>query len=160
MTQKSEVDSLYNLNISSGQLRQGVLPAAGSAAIAVSAATPLWGAWSAVGVAADIAVQTLVVGFCIDTLGALEIYDIQLGNGVGFANVGLLNAGGAAAIAAAARAAVRMQFVTIIAGQLFPIMLPVPVFYQAGEFICARIGSVAGGGVTTLSLSVFTVVGF
>jgi len=159
---KSEVDALIALAQESGTMRQAVIPInVGAGTItAVPAVCPLYGIWSAVGLAADIALRTLVVGVCIDTIGAIETYTIQIGNGRGFANVGLLNAGGAPAVLAAARVTFRLEATTIIEGKLWPIMFPVPVLYNVGEFICARVGNLAAAAGGTMNITALAVTGF
>lgn len=159
---KSEVDKLFNYTVSPGLVRQAVIPIGVGAGdpTPVPAVVPLWGAWGAVGLAADIAVPTLVVGISIDTIGAIETYTIQIGNGVGFDTVALLNAGGAPAILAAARVTLRLEATTIVEGKLFPIMFPVPVLHLPGEFICARVGTLAGAAGGTMNITALVVTGF
>lgn len=156
---KSEVDALVAMAQESGMLRQNALPAAGGAAIAASGAAAAWGAWSDVVLGAAVALRTLVVGFALDTLSVLEIWTIELGNCVGFVNAAGLNAGGAPAIAAAARSGSRFEMITVVAMGMMPhITLAVPVLYNVGEGIVARSATV--GGTDTVNITVFAVTGF
>lgn len=157
---KSEVDALYNLNIEAGMLRQVSLPAAAPAALAVSGITPLWGAWADVVVSAGVLLPTLVVGFALDGL-VVEIYTVELGNAVGYANAAGVTGGGAAVIAAAARSNVRFSYIQVTAAGVMiePFFtLAVPVLYNVGEGIIARSGTVGGGDAA--NITVFAVTGF
>jgi len=158
---KSEVDALLSQAIETGQMRQVALPAAAGAAVAAAGAAPLWGNWSDVVLGAAVVARTLVVGFALDTLSALEILTVELGNCVGFVNAAALNAGGAPAIAAAARCGVRAQYLIVgAAGYVsMPVFtLPVPVLYNVGEGIVARTGD--GGTAITCNITVFALTGF
>lgn len=153
---KSEVGRLYTFKLSPSAVRQISLPAAAAQTLAVSGITPLWGNWTDVELAAAVLLPTLVIGFCVST-PLVEVWDI----GIGLCTTVQVNAAGIVGpgpIAAAARSAVRFEFITVATGLTVPIMLPVPVFYNAGEGIIARSGTVGGGDA--IDITVFAVTGF
>jgi len=138
-----EAKASYTNRFDPENVRQIVLPDAGGAAIAGSGVSPLYGAWTDVVLLAAVLQDTLIVSISIDTPSVLEIYDIDIGSCLGYANAAAVTAAGAGPIAAASRALVRFEVLTV-AGSYAPIVLPFPVWIPAGVGIIARTRTVSG----------------
>ena len=151
-------ENLYPPTVS--PLRTVVLPA-----IATGVGTQLTaGAALTFGILFDIAlpaavlVDTLVIGYQLDTPSAGAIFTFSIGNARGFANAAAVTAAGAAAILASARQISRYEIATD-AGGYPPVFLHTPIYYDAlNDGIIASCYTVGGG--ETIDFSVICLQGF
>ena len=107
---------------------------------------------------AAVLVDTLVIGFIIDTPSAGAIYTIQFGNARGYANAAAVTGAGGAAILAAMRQETRYEVATD-AGGYPPVFLTAPIYFDAlNDGIICRCYTVGGG--ETLRVSAICEQGF
>ena len=143
--------------------RQITLPATGAGAgtgvgvVATSGAALTWGVWVDLALLAAVTLDTLIVGIAVDTPSGAEVFTVDIGSCVGYANAAAVIAAGAAAVAAAHRAETSFEIASD-AGGYVPIYLPVPVFIPAGVGILARLSTVSGAD--TLGIKAICLQGF
>ncbi len=153
---KTTVDRLFVDQFRPDLCRTIMLPgiATGIGVVTTGGAALTYGNWVDLALAAAVLVDTLIVGFVLDTPSGAEIFTIDIGSCVGYANAAAVIAGGAAVIAAAHRAETRVEIATD-AGGYVPVYLYNPVFIPAGAGILARQYTVSGGdtiGVSAICL--------
>lgn len=147
-------------------MRQIIFPleAAAGTGVALGAAgnSPAYSAWVDVILLAGVTLETLVVGFTIDTHSAAMIATVDIGItlslGVIYATAAAVEAAGALVIAGASRSRTRAQFIAIAAGQGYVVPLLRPVLVPAGVGIIARWQTAAGaetGNLTVMAVQSF-----
>lgn len=148
---KTTVDRMFVDQFRPDNLRQFVLPGAATGIGVATAAggAKTYGAWVDLALLAAITQDTLIVGVVLDTPSALEVYTIDIGSCIGYANAAALNAV-PAAIIAAHRAEVRAGVITA-AGLVGTLYLSTPVFIPAGVGILARMYNVVGAATINVS---------
>lgn len=153
---KTTVDRLFTDFFRPDACRQIVLPGIGTGigVVTTGGAALTYGDWVDVALAAAVLVDTVIVGFTVDTPSGVEIFTIDIGSCIGYANAAAVVAAGAGAIAAAHRAETRVEIASD-AGGYVPVYLPVPIFIPAGVGIIARQYTVSGAdtiGVSAICL--------
>ncbi|MDO9580502.1 MAG: hypothetical protein Q7J06_08040 [Bacteroidales bacterium] len=142
---------LYNLLINSDAIRQIVLPATASVTTTGGAANT-YGAWVDVALLATVTEDTLITGISVSAPSAAGVFTVDIGSCVGYADAAAVIAAGAAAIAAAHRQEVRIEYGIVVITAVGEIgwlggycKLDSPISIPAGVGILARQKSVAGG---------------
>ena len=152
------VKATYQNKYNADAIRQLVLPAGASIAVAANAAGSTYGAWVDVALAATVLVDTLVVGVFVANPSATDEFTVQIGSclaaGVNYANAAAVNAVPAAIIAAARQeVAVDYQIVVITAVGEYAVTTPLiplyaPIWIPAGVGILGRCYGVTAAAVT------------
>lgn len=157
---------MYGSICGSPVMRQVIFPVvdAGGVGVALGAAgnSPAYSAWVDVILPAGVTLETLIVGFTVDTHSAACVATVDIGCtlslGVIYATAAAVIAAGAAAIAGAHRSITRAQLIAIAAGQGYVIPLLRPVLVPAGVGILARWQTAAGaetGNITVMAVQSF-----
>jgi hypothetical protein len=148
----AEIKSLYLSMLKPESNRQIVLPAVatGIGVTATSGAANVYGVWVDLAPAAAVTADTLIVGVAVDTPSGAEVFTIDIGSCLGYANAAAVIAAGAAAVAAAHRAECRVEIATD-AGGYVQIPLPYPVWIPSGVGILARLETVSGADTLNIS---------
>lgn len=157
---KALVERLFIAKLNPEAGRQLVLPAGAAVTLTANAAGSTYGAWAAVALAATVLQNTLVVGVVASAPSAVDVYTVEVGSCVGYANVAAVNAV-PAAIIAAARAETRFDYFQVTAAGVVIhgwIPLAFPVWIPAGVEIIGRIYGITAVAVTC-DLSVVCVTG-
>jgi len=160
------VERQYVAKLNPQGLRQVVLPAGAAVTATANAAGSTYGNWVDVATAATVTQDTLVVGVILTALSAPDVFTVDIGSCLGYANAAAVIAAGAAAIAAAHRAEVRYERVTVVVtavgtyglqGGYIP--LTFPVWIPAGVGILGRCYGITAAAVT-VDISAVCVQGF
>jgi len=142
----SEIKRLYGAYIGSSNIRQIALPVAISPLLTANVAGATYGAWVDIALLATITLESLVVAVVPTALSAADEYTIDIGttyvNGVFYANAAAVIAAGAAVIAAAHRAEVRVEATGL------PVPLQNPVYIPVGAGVIGRCYGITAVAVT------------
>ena len=166
MALKSEVSRLYLAKIQTDLLRQLTLPAGAAVTLTANVAGSTYGVWADVALAATILAPTLVAGVVVSAPSATDVFTVDIGSCLGFANAAAVIAGGAPAIAAAHRAEVRIDWAIVVVtavgeyaryGGFIPLTFPISI--PAGVGIIGRCYGVTAAAVT-IGVSLVCVTGF
>ena len=146
---KTLVYNQYN----SEALRVVALPgiATGIGTTATAGAAFAFGVLIDIALPAAILVDTLVIGIALDSPVAAEIYTVEIGSCVGYANAAAVTIAGAAALLAQSRRQFRWECATDASGYP-PIYFREPIFYAAlTDGITGRICTPSGADTLNLS---------
>lgn len=158
----SRVNQIYNGLCGSPTIRQVVLPAGAAVTATANAAGSTYGAWVDVALLATVTLETLVVCVTLSAPSAPDVFTVDIGSCLGYANAAAVIAAGAAAIAAAHRAEVRWERMQVTAvGTLGGgyCILPRAIYIPAGVGILARCYGITVAAVT-IDVSVHCVQGY
>jgi len=166
MSHSQEIKALFNAKLNPQAARQVCYPitglgaGTGLGAVCTAGAALTCGAWQDVALPALITLDQIITHVNLDTPSGLETYAIQIGScnvaGTVYANAAAVTAAGAAVILAAARAEIRFHYVIVGAAGYWSVMgmeLPVPVWFNAGDGIIARISTVGGGDTLNVGVA-------
>ena len=131
---------------------------AGVGATLTSGAALTYGNWADIVLLAGITLDTLVIGIAVDTPSGAEVFTIDIGSCVGYANAAAVIGAGAGAIAAAHRAECRLEIASDAGGYLPVYYFGAPIFIPTGVGILGRLSTVSGAD--TLNVSVICLQNF
>ena len=163
---KALVERLYIAKLNPQAVRQIVLPAGAAVTTTANAAGSTYGAWVDVAAAATVLQNTLVAGVVVSAPSATDVFTVDIGSCLGYANAAAVIAAGAPAIAAAHRAEVRIDWAIVVVtavgeyaryGGYIP--LTFPIWIPAGVGILGRCYGITVAAVT-INVSVVCVQGF
>lgn len=146
-----DISALYYNKYQPDALRQLVLPAGASVTLTANAAGSTYGNWADVALLATVLVDTLIVGVHLANPSATDEFTIDIGSAQGYANAAAVIAAGAAAIAAAHRQEVSIDFGIVgAAGYYTTPLIPLfaPIWIPAGTGIIGRCYGVTAAAVT------------
>jgi len=162
MSLAQHVKQLWLSKLNPVTLRQIVLPAGAAVTATANAAGSTYGNWVDVAVGGTVLVDTLVVGVVLSDPSATDVFTVDIGSCLGYANAAAVIAAGAPAIAAAHRAEVRADYTVVGAAGYYLggyIPLTFPIWIPALVGILGRCYGITAAAVT-IDVSVVCLQGF